>query len=393
MRDRRATEFVLTLCIAATLLCSGCGGSQTQATKAPAEEKEAPAPTPPPSQEGVRLSKDKLGNITTAKLVEEGVPVVLNTTGKVQFNEDRTARILAPVSGRVGELAVQVGDPIREGQTLFFLQSREAASAISDWQQSIKDKDLAEKTFQMTTDLYEHQAASRIALQQAESDLAKSRAAVARNEESLRVLQLEPGDADGTSSVEPRIPIRSPLAGTVIERTVTNGQFVQPDPNPLLTIADLSSVWVLADVFEQDLHRIRQNQMAMVTTAAYPDDRFSARVARISDVVDPSTHTVKVRFLASNTGGRLKPEMFANVTLFLNEMEKGLMLPMETVFVQQGRSYVFVQGSSGEFLKRQVEVTPDGGKKLRVVRGLQPGEVVVTDGAMLLTQAGDTENQ
>jgi cobalt-zinc-cadmium efflux system membrane fusion protein len=386
----KKNEFALAMVIAATLLFSGCSGAQKQEAKTAADENEASAPAKA-SSDGVRLPKEKLGNITTAILVEEVAPVVLSATGKVQFNEDRTARVLAPVSGRVMELAVQVGDSIRDGQTLFFLQSREAASAISDWQQSLKDRDLAEKTYQMTMDLYEHQAASRISVQQAESDLAKTKAAVSRTEESLRVLQLEPADSEGASSVEPRIPIRSPLAGTVIERAVTNGQFVQPDPNPLLTIADLSSVWVLADVFEQDLHRIKPNEKALVTTAAYPDDRFSARVARISDVVDPATHTVKVRFLVSNPGGRLKPEMFANVTLFLDDLDKALMLPAEAVFVQQGRSFVFVQSGAGEFTKREVEVMADG-KRLRVIRGLKPREVVVTDGAMLLTQAGDMGN-
>src|SRR5262249_44297397 len=176
---------------------------------------------------------------------------------------------------------------------LFPTQSREAAALVADHLQSQRDQELAEKTHAMTKDLFEHQAASRIALQQAEGDLARAKAQVARAEEALRVYGLDPKQAAEAGAARSIVPVRSSLAGSVIERTVTPGQFVQADSPSLLTIADLSTVWVLMDVFERDVHLVHPGQRVEVTATASPDRRFSARVDRISDTVDPESRTLK----------------------------------------------------------------------------------------------------
>src|SRR5262249_42774905 len=226
-------------------------------------------------------------------------------TGAVEFNADRVAKVLPPVAGQVQDLAANVGDTVRRRNVLFVLSSREVAAAIADHAASRADLEVAEKTFAMTQDLFEHQAASRIALQQSAGELAKAQSKVAQAEEVLHVLGLDDRH-DDPASLQPRIPVRAPIDGTVIERSVTNGQYVGPDTTPLFTIADLSSVWVQADIFERDLRHISIGQRADVTTEAYPADRFSAEVSRIASVVDAQTHTAKVRFLVTNPGARLK---------------------------------------------------------------------------------------
>src|SRR5262249_17428327 len=140
---------------------------------------------------GLKLDDAMLQNVTVEEALTESVPSLLTATGKVQFDEDRMARILAPVSGQVVKTPPRVGDRVAQGQTLFYVNSREAAAAIAEHVESHKDLDLAEKTQAMTRDLFEHQAASRIALQQAESDLVKARGRVARTEETLRVLGVD----------------------------------------------------------------------------------------------------------------------------------------------------------------------------------------------------------
>src|SRR4029077_7295367 len=182
---------------------------------------------------------------------------------------------------------------------------------------SHKDLELAEKTHAMTEDLFEHQAASRIALQQSDSELAKARSKVTQTEEVLEVLGLDPDAAETPARLLPRIPVRTPIAGTVIERSVTSGQFVGPDTAPILTIADLANVWVQADIFERDLHYISIGQNADVTTPAFPADRLTAHVSLIAPVVDPLTRTAKVRFLVANPRLHLKPGMFAAISLYL----------------------------------------------------------------------------
>jgi cobalt-zinc-cadmium efflux system membrane fusion protein len=191
---------------------------------------------------------------------------------------------------------------------------------------------------------------------------------------------------DLSSELSSLIPITAPLSGTVIERRVTDGQFVQPDSNPLLIIADLSSVWVLADIFERDLHRVHVGQRAEVLTEAYPEHRFLARVSRISDVVDPATRTVKVRFLVSNPGALLKPEMFASVALMLDESASGLTIPAKALFSEGGRNYVYLRSGELEFTRRQVDIASEGLSRYRVTDGLKAGDQVVTQGAILLRQ-------
>src|SRR5262249_6256386 len=157
-------------------------------------------------------------------------------------------KLLAPVPGQVQRMAINVGDTVRRDAVLFVLSSRDVAAVVADHEASEKDLELAERTQAMTQDLFEHQAASRIALQQSDNELAKARARLQQTEENLRVLGLDSSPTDGHPNRSSTVPVRAPIGGTVIDRAVTDGQFVGTDATPLVTIADLSRVWVQADV-------------------------------------------------------------------------------------------------------------------------------------------------
>jgi len=389
---RRCVQFLLTTPF---LLFSFACDRQADEPKVPSSavtEAEAGAQSKTSiksSDATVTLEPGMMANIKLEQLSEKVLPSTFTATGKVNFNEDQMARILAPVAGQVINLRAKVGDSVAKGQDLFYINSREATAAISEHLENRKDLELAEKHFALTKDLYDHQAASLVSLQQAEGDLAKAKTRAARSVKVLQVLGLNPNE-DG---MEARIPVKTPLNGKVVERSVTEGQFVQPDSNPLMIIADLASLWVLADIYENDLHRIRVGQKAEVTTAAYPDERFMATISRISDVVDPTTRTVKVRFLVSNPAARLKPEMFASVKIFLGEAGTALTLPASAVFTENGKNYVYVQTGTTEFTRRTVEVSPDPSGRLRVTSGLKAGERVVSERAMLVHQQGSQKKE
>ena len=178
----------------------------------------------------------------------------------------------------------------------------------------------------------------------------------------------------------------SPLSGTVIERRITDGQFVQPDSTSLVTIADLSTVWVVGDLFERDLAAVAVGARAVVATAAYQDEQFRGRIDYISDVLDPTTRTAKVRASVGNKGGRLKPEMFASLVLGIAEREHVLSVPARATFVEGRRTWVYVSPRRGRFMRRAVEVGDDEGGERRVLRGVRAGESIVVDGALLLRQ-------
>ncbi len=366
-------------------------GSNASSSSAETPPPSAPSQTKAeikPDDAVVRLEPGMMANIKVEELSEKVMPSILTATGKLSFNEDRMARILAPVAGQIVNLRVKVGDSISAGQTLFYVNSREAAAAVSDYLENRKDLELAEKTYSMTKDLYEHEAASRISLQQAESDLAKAKARAARSEYVLKVFNL----TVNATPMDSKIPVHAPISGKVVERSVTEGQFVQPDSNPLMVVADLANLWVVADIYENDLRLIRQGQRAEVSTAAYPNERFMATISRISDVVDPTTRTVKVRFVVSNPAGRLKPEMFASVKIFLNEEASIVTVPANAVFSEGGKNYVYVQTGTTEFTRRKVDVSPDSSGRMRVMSGLKSGEKVVSERAMLVHQESAQKN-
>jgi cobalt-zinc-cadmium efflux system membrane fusion protein len=363
------------------MVSAGCGERASTASNA---NEQPPAAKPADQGEkNVVLDAAMMETVKVETVQEKSLPRLLTATGKVQFNEDLQARILAPVGGQVQQLRVKVGDPIRKGDILFMIHSRDVAAALDEYLDSRKDLDLAEKTANMQRDLFAHQAASLIALQQAESEFAKAKARATRTAESLRALGVDVRDKTPAEDIAAYVAVRTPRNGTVIERTVTEGQFVQPDNTALITIADLSSVWVLADIFERDLHAVSVGQKAEVTTSAYPDQRFVAHVAHINEVVDPATRTVKVRFLVDNAAGRLKPEMFASASIFLHEAERVLTLPTSAVFTEGGRSFVYRQTAERSFIRHPVEVEA-GASELKVLNGLQTGDHVVSDGALLM---------
>ncbi|PYR32812.1 MAG: hypothetical protein DMF92_00850 [Acidobacteria bacterium] len=374
-------------CLAAFALgsvaLSGCGGRTDAATDVPRDSasglnRRDSEPT------AVVVDSAMLGAIKIDVIREHAVPRTLVVAGKVQFDEDRLARVLAPLPGQVVDLRAKVGDGVRKGQALCAINSREVTAAVGDHVESHRDLELAEKTAAMTQDLYDHQAASRIALQQAQNDLAKARSRVARTEEALAVLGLR-GENE-LARFDGRVPILSPLTGTIIERKVTDGQFVQTDSTPIITVADLSSVWVMGDIFERDLHLVTIGQVATVATTAYPGEQFRGRVDYISEVIDPATRTAKVRVSAPNRNGRLKPEMFASIALGVGEAERVLTVPSRAAFTQDGRTWVYLSTEPGRFVRRAIEVVQDEGTERRVLSGLRAGERVVVDGALLLRQ-------
>ena len=372
------------LLLLAVFTLSGCRAN------GPAEERTAAADGRNQARVdvSVHLDPSQLRQVHVEPLSAQSAGDVIKTTGVVEINGDRTARIIPPVAGQVRDLAVNTGDTVAKDAVLFVLSSREVAAAIADHRASHRDLELAQKTFAMTQDLFEHQAASRIAQQQAENELAKARARVQQTEEILQVLGLDNSFEDDSVPLQARVPVRTPIGGTVMERSVTNGQFVGPDNPPLLTVADLSSVWVQADVFERDLHNISTGQKADVTTTAYPDEHFIAHVTRAGNIVDAQTRTAKVRIQVANRDERLKPGMFALVNLALPETTSALTVPMRSVFVEGGKSFAYVQTNenSPDFVRRPIETASSGSERLRVISGLSAGDRVVSEGVLLLRQ-------
>src|SRR5262249_31478918 len=373
------TSHLIALAIAAlAAVCSaGCEGRPQASADPPAVRARA-------RDEPIVLSEEMRKAISVSPVTERVVARQLVVAGKVQFEEARSAHVLVPVAGQIAQLGVKVGDVVRKGTTLCVVNSREAAAAVGEHIESHKDLELAEKTAAMTEDLYQHDAASKMALQQSQSDLAKTRSRVARTEEALQELGIAEG-AD-LSRFHGRVPVTAAIGGVVIERKVTEGQFVQADGTPIITIADPAAVWVIGDLFERDLPLVTLGQRAQVSTAAYPGHPFDGRVNYISSTIDPQTRSAKVRVAVANSSGELKAEMFATVPLDVANGERVVLVPSRALFIEDGRSYVYMEVGSGRYQRRAVEAAPGDGDDRRILSGLHAGDRVVVDGAILLRQ-------
>jgi membrane fusion protein, heavy metal efflux system len=312
----------------------------------------------------------------------------LSLAGKVAYGEDRYSKISSPVQGRVIEVRGRLGDQVKAGQILLVVDSPDIAQAYSDFIKEESDLTYATRAYDLAKDLYETKALALKDLKQAENDLIKAKAEFRRAKERLLSLRVPAGELEkplDKQKITSRFDMRSPLTGTIVERTVTPGQSIGGDPGQVLfTVADLDSLQVVADVYERDLDVVHAAQTATVTVEAYPGVAFEAVIATIGDIVDPATRTIKVRAWVNNETHKLKPEMFARLNIDLGDGGSFVSIPKEALLEIDGKEYVYVAEADGQFLKREVKVSNVSNDLIRVLEGLKAGERIVTKGAILL---------
>ena len=295
---------------------------------------------------------------------------------RVSFDERHVARIGAPVQGKVAKVSVVSGDAVKPGDVLIVLNAPDIATAQAQVAQARTARDLAERTAARAAMLVKEGAGSESDRAQAESALAQ-----ARNEEQRAVAALSAvGGARGSNEYA----ITSPIAGTVVERNVNVGAQVHADADkPLVTVADLATVWVLADVYEQDLARIHVGDSATVALPTRTDHRFEAKVTQLASVIDPQTQSAQARLEIDNADHLLLPGMFAQVEI-RGEGEGSIEIPTSALLPRRDQFFVFVKNADGSFSQREVKIGEQRGEHTIVLSGVKVGDPIVTEGAILL---------
>jgi cobalt-zinc-cadmium efflux system membrane fusion protein len=340
-----------------------------------------PSETPEPPHDWIKLNQDspQLKFLKVETVAEGDGAATLALTARVAFDEDHTQRVSASLDGRATKLLVKVGDRVKVGQPLILITSPQVGELQSEAQRSNQDLSLAEKTVERAHKLRNDGAISEKDIAQAEADLAKARSAASQANARLASLNVSATDPGAAAAIYAQVE------GTVVERNVLVGQEVRADaPAPLLTISELSTVWVLADVYEQDLGLVVPGADVLVRVPAYPGEAFRGTISHLGEVVDPSTRTVKLRCVLPNADQRLKPEMFARVELVDTGGRKTIEVPSAAVLYDSDHASVIVYGADEVFRLRTVEVGPEAGGKVRIVSGLTAGEKIVTEGALFL---------
>ncbi len=364
--------------LAFALLAPACKQTET------ADAQAAPATSADSLQFDTRSPQLNFIKVETVAESQGGPSARL--TGIVAFDEDHTQRLASPIDGRVTKVLVRPGDQVKVSQSLVELSSAHVGELQSNAQKAQQDLSVAQKELDRAHKLQEDGAISEKEVAVVEADYRKAKSDVGSTAAQLRAL--------GISASDPAVlvSLRSQVVGTVVERNVLVGQEVRADgAAPLLTITDLSTVWVLADLYEQDLKLVQQGMSVEVHVPAFPDDEFSGKIAHIGDEVDPGSRTVKVRCIVPNLDGRLKPEMFARVDLSGVVGAPVIAISSKAVLSDSEHSRVLVDVGGGVYKARVVNVGPETDGRVRVLSGLVPGERVVTDGAIFLRTEMDSQ--
>jgi len=363
------------LLIGIAICCAGCGDGTSTGASAPgassAEHREVGA-----AAEEVRIGQPEYRSRETT----------LETTGKVAFNEEQVVRITAPVTGRVVEVLARPGDVVEPGRRLLVLDSPDAAQARADYAKAVADAERAGRALDLARELFEMRATAQKEVREAENDARKAVAERDRAAARLRTLGVSAAATDGGSTVV----VTAPRAGVVVERNVSPGQVVaygQSDtPLSLFVVADLGSMWVLADVYEPDVPRVKPGQRVTVTLPCCPGERFDGQVVSVGDVIDKESRTLKVRVLVPNRGRSLKAEMFVRVSIGTGARQ-ALVLPVGAIHREGSAPFVLVERGKDDYERRPVKLGAESDGTVEILDGVTPAERVVTGGGILLKRA------
>ncbi|HYM94045.1 MAG TPA: efflux RND transporter periplasmic adaptor subunit [Chitinophagaceae bacterium] len=356
---------LISAAVCAIFISAGCGhNSETQS-----DTKQAFILTDSIAK---RLEIDSVLNSSVVKSI--------NLTGKVGFNEDRVARIFPLVSGIAQNVNVMLGDYVQAGQVLATLRSSEMAGYSTDLITAETNVKVAKESLDAAADMYKSGLLSSKDYLAAQSNYQQANAFLIK---AQRILNLNGGSTNGS------MVVKSPISGFVVEKNLISSMAIRPDnTSNLFTISDLKDVWVTANVYESNISFVQTGDSVTVTTISYPEKIFHGKVDKIMNVLDPTNKVMKVRIVLPNPGYLLKPEMFANVTIFSKKEtgEKMLSIPSNALIFDNSQYYVLVYKSNSDITIRPVIVGSTTGERTYIQSGLKQGERVITSNALLIYQ-------
>jgi cobalt-zinc-cadmium efflux system membrane fusion protein len=308
----------------------------------------------------------------------------LELNGEVTFDQTSMLNVFSLTTGVAEEVKVQMGDYVQKGQVLATIRTNDLLDLQKDLATNIAEANIAKKEYDVAKDLETKGINSQKEVLEAEQNLNKENADVEALKKELAVIG---GDATGAV-----VYVRSPISGYVVERHVNSNQNVdKADQNqgiePLFVISDLKNVWVMANVYEADIEKVKLGEQVNISTIAYPDKVFKGTINFISNVLDPVNKTMKVRVVLNNPNVELKPEMFAKVILDYKQKNLVPCIPHESVVFDDSKTFVVVYQSRDKLAVRQIDLYPTHEKVLYVRSGLQAGEVIVSKNQLLIYNA------
>jgi len=391
----RIRVFLLPLCLLCPLVTS-CNSTRTAAEALSKTQSEKP------KQDEVVLSPEQAAQavIETRRAVVSKQPVLLRVKGKITLADDHTWRVGVRTTGMIVLVYAGLGDRVQKGQVLARYHADEVRDSRAQYRAALSELDRAkaaeaqaERNRDRARRLLELKAGSIQQVEQTQQDLVSAQAAIRKAqievdrgrdllEDDLRV----PADPspDRKDDTEDDVPIISPAGGYVIEKNVTVGKTVEPSASVTFVIGDLTKVWMLASVHQEDLAKLREGQPASVTLAGMEGVRYAGKIANLGQEFDPATRMMQVRIELNNANGRLRPEMLADAEVPVGRGRPAIAVPSDAVQQVNGQDVVFVQTAGNRFAVRAVRVGETIAGNTPIFEGIQPGDQVAVRGSFIL---------
>jgi cobalt-zinc-cadmium efflux system membrane fusion protein len=375
-------------------LSAGLGNGPAKAveTAALAPDKDKDAPSAQSSIASVDLSDTQLTRLKIEPVGERSFPIERAAVGSIDFNEEMSLQVFTPYQGRIITLFAKIGDEVKKGDTLFTIDSPDLLTAESSLISAAGVSELTSRNLARLRQLYETRAIAQKELEQAISDQQAAEGAIRAARDSVRLFGKSEADIDRIVTerkADPVLVIPSPISGRITARNAAPGLFVQPGNAPApYSIADLSTVWMMANVAESDSPAFRVGQSVRVTVMAHPGRVFEGQISTIGATVDPNTRRVLVRSEIKDPNHELRPGMFANFVISVGDPVTSPAIPFDGVVREgDGTMSIWVTTDRHRFFKRTVKVGLQHDGYDQIVEGVKPGEVVATEGALFISNA------
>lgn len=331
-----------------------------------------------PKDEKFEVTDSLLRSLLIDTVKEASALSQINLTGSIAADENKMVKIYPMVSGIAHDVHVQLGDVVSAGQTLAVLKSAEMAGFTKDYISAEADLRSAKRTLQSTGDLYKSGLASQKDLEEAQSDYDK---AAAENKRAGAVVNINRSNDQGYL-------VKSPISGFVIEKNLNDNMQVRADNSAnLFTVADLSDVYVLINIYESDISSVQVGDPVKITTLSYPDKMFSGKIEKIYDMLDPDNKVVKARVRIENPGNKLKPEMFANVTIKAKSGEDLPVIDTRALIFDNDKDYVVVVDGKAKVHVQQIQIAKRVENRAYIRAGLKAGDRIVASRQLYLFES------
>ena len=337
------------------------------------------------------IPSDQLSHIQVLTVRATTLTRTLRLTGSVAYNGFRTTPVITQVSGPVNRIAVVPGETVQRGQPLLYVSSPDYSQLRSNYLKARDAYALAQKASARAKDLYDHHALAEQSLEQAQSAEVQAQGDLTAAESALKVLGITDPNTLLTAPPSYEASVKAPITGQVVEQDVAVGQLLQPGTTQCFVLSDTSSVWVLVNVYQNDLPYVRVGDTVTIHTDSYPDT-FHGKISYLAAALDPNTRTLQARIDTSNPGLKLKKDMYVVASVDAGTVANAFALPDSAVLRDsENQPFVYVEQSNNQFGRRQVSVGDSINGQTQVTEGLKAGDRVIGDGSLFLQFANSLQ--